>query len=126
MKVKIKMLATLLLLTSMFVIVACSGDEEWSMEMSDVNKDRNGHVHMTLKILDGEEPVEGLNVSALLEMSRMDHGHIDVQFADGGNGIYAGSVELPMSGEWIAEVTLEQGDKKKSETIIFEVGEEHE
>lgn len=79
---------------------------------------------MILKITDNEEPLSGLDIVAVLEMARMDHGIIDVDFTDQGNGTYRGEVTLPMAGEWIADIVINREGKEIEEMVTFQVDED--
>ncbi|WP_102273538.1 FixH family protein [Cytobacillus massiliigabonensis] len=76
------------------------------------------------KVSEDGKPVEGLEVVAYLEMAKMDHGEIHVEFQDKGSGLYESSVELPMAGEWIANIEVEKDGESFEEAIIFDVDEE--
>lgn len=79
---------------------------------------------ISLTVTDGGEAVAGLDIVATLEMEKMDHGIIDVEFTDEGDGTYTGDVELPMGGEWIASIEAEQDDKTYDDLLTFEVKDE--
>ena len=78
---------------------------------------------MVVRFTKDGEPVEGLSVTASLEMAKMDHGEIEVDLVDQGDGNYSGDVTLPMGGEWIAEVKADSEDEKAEELITFDVEE---
>lgn len=78
---------------------------------------------IVLSVQDGEEAVTGLDMTASLEMARMDHGTIEVTFSDRGDGTYEGEVVLPMAGEWIANIVLTQDGKTYDDTLTFDVNE---
>ncbi|WP_162805676.1 FixH family protein [Sporosarcina sp. PTS2304] len=78
---------------------------------------------LVLKITKDEEAVDGLEVTADLEMAKMDHGHIKVELTEQGNGMYTGEVVLPMGGEWIADVKATSNDDETEQIITFDVEE---
>lgn len=78
---------------------------------------------IVLSITKDGEAVSGLSVKVDLEMAKMDHGHIQVEMTEVGDGRYAGEVELPMGGEWLADVKAESDDNKAEDLITFEVEE---
>ncbi|WP_301107743.1 FixH family protein [Sporosarcina sp.] len=78
---------------------------------------------MTVSITKDGEAVNGLTVTADLEMAKMDHGHLQANLIENGDGTYSGEVELPMGGEWIADVKAESADDKAEELITFDVKE---
>src|SRR5690625_143609 len=76
-----------------------------------------------ISIEDKDKAVTDLDVVATLEMARMDHGTIEVIFSENEAGIYEGDVELPMAGEWIANIIITEDGKTTEKTIEFEVNE---
>ncbi|MDR7239270.1 FixH family protein [Neobacillus drentensis] len=70
-----------------------------------------------IKVTENKKAVKGLDVSAQLSMTKMDHGSYDVKLEEGKNGTYSGQVNLPMGGKYEAALTLEK-DGKKTEKII--------
>lgn len=70
---------------------------------------------MQIKVTDQDgKPFKGAKVSADLRMKNMDHGTFPVTFDEVENGRYIGSTNLPMDGDWVADITVDQ-DGKKSE-----------
>jgi len=113
----------ILLFTFLLLLVGCgSGNMDVAVEKAPDYKDGEPS-EMTLLISHGDDPVSGLTVVATLEMAKMDHGVIEVHFDDQGDGLYSGEVELPMGGEWIATVELDNGKKTAEEIITFDVKE---
>ncbi|MBU8908330.1 FixH family protein [Desertibacillus haloalkaliphilus] len=112
---------TLLLLP---MVVACSatGDYEATIEEVPVY-DAGESSLISILITDNEEAAAGLSASAFLEMSQMDHGVIEVQFDDQGNGLYESDVALPMGGEWLVTITITDGDHVAEDVLLFEVDE---
>lgn len=113
---------SLLLIISLFV-VGCSSSN-LSVSIAEAPKYKDGESFpIELSITDGSEAVTGADVSATLEMARMDHGIIEVFFEDQGDGSYLGEVELPMAGEWIADVIVDRDGKQSETTVTFDVNE---
>lgn len=77
-----------------------------------------------LSATENGDAVTGLDIVVTLEMAKMDHGVIKVEFDDNGDGTYSGDVELPMGGEWIANVEAEQDGKTYDDMLTFDVKEE--
>ncbi|WP_339253027.1 FixH family protein [Sporosarcina sp. FSL W8-0480] len=78
---------------------------------------------MIVKVTKGDEPIDDAKVSGSLEMAKMDHGSIDVEFESIGNGLYRGQVELPMGGDWIADVEVDAAGETATTILTFEVKE---
>ncbi|EKN70598.1 electron transporter protein SCO1/SenC [Neobacillus bataviensis LMG 21833] len=77
---------------------------------------------MQIKINDKEgNPVEGAMVSANLNMKNMDHGTISVTAEDIGDGKYIGTADLPMNGDWVANIFVEHDGDKFEEEKQFSV-----
>lgn len=76
-----------------------------------------------IKVTEGDKGATGLSIIALLEMEKMDHGVIEVQLEDIGDGLYKGSAELSMGGDWLVELKTESGKKTVEEVLTFEVKE---
>jgi cytochrome oxidase Cu insertion factor (SCO1/SenC/PrrC family) len=70
---------------------------------------------MQIKVTDPDgKPIKGAKVSADLSMKDMDHGTFPVTMDEIEGGRYVGPVDLPMAGDWVADITVDQ-DGKKSE-----------
>lgn len=54
-----------------------------------------------------------------LKMKVMDHVQIEVLLHDNGNGIYQENFQLPMHGDWIADVNITNGKQKMEKAISF-------
>ncbi|WP_078592484.1 FixH family protein [Evansella clarkii] len=117
----------LLLFTLLLVLAACNSS---ALEVSVIKQpvyEKGEYGVITFEVLEGGQPVSGLEISALFEMNRMDHGHIEAVFTDIDDGVYTGEAAFAMSGEWIASVTASEGGNDIwTETVIFEVGEGNE
>jgi len=112
-----------MILVVIFVLVGCGG-AKMDVAIEEAPKYKDGVTYpIVLTVEDGDEAITGLEVVADLEMSRMDHGTIEVVFTDQGDGTYEGEVELPMAGEWIANVDLIQDGETYDKTLTFEVNE---
>ncbi|MFJ7729232.1 SCO family protein [Neobacillus sp. NPDC097160] len=77
---------------------------------------------MQIKIEDKKgHPVKGAKVSAHLNMKNMDHGTIPVTAEDIGEGKYIGTTDLPMNGDWVATIIVENDGEKYEEEKQFSV-----
>jgi hypothetical protein len=77
---------------------------------------------LVVEVNENGKPVTGLKMNGVLEMVKMDHGTIEVDFKEIGNGKYEGTVELPMGGDWNAILKMEKGNKSKEQTVAFKAG----
>lgn len=89
----------------MLILSGCSSGSDYEFTLKEAPKFKAGSSYpVVIEILQDGKPVEGLEFSAFLEMAKMDHGSIELNFEDKGNGLYESSAELPMAGEWIANI----------------------
>ncbi|WP_262175746.1 FixH family protein [Saccharococcus sp. Marseille-Q5394] len=110
----------------LFVVLLAAGCGSAKMDISieETPEFKNGTPsEMILKVMDDDIRIEGLSIVATLEMAKMDHGVIEVQFEDIGEGLYSAQVELPMGGEWIADVEVESEGEQTKEVLTFDVKE---
>jgi cytochrome oxidase Cu insertion factor (SCO1/SenC/PrrC family) len=77
---------------------------------------------MQVKITDQNgKPVKGAKVSASLTMKNMDHGTYPVTMDDIGDGYYVGPANLPMDGDWVADLTVNNHGKKFEDEKQFSI-----
>lgn len=110
---------------ALFVLML-AGCNSASLEMEVEQKpiyEEGASSELVVRFIKDGEPVDGLSVTASLEMAKMDHGEIQVDLVEQGDGKYSGEVTLPMGGEWIAEVIAESEDAKAEELITIDVEE---
>lgn len=112
----------LTILLGLFVISGCNSSPDWVVELVETPQFvENQASQVSFKITEGDKLVENLDVNAKFEMAKMDHGSIDVELADKGEGIYSGAVTLPMEGEWQAFLTISAENISSEEVIKFTV-----
>jgi hypothetical protein len=118
-----KLLAGFVLL--MLLLAGCSSGSDFEINLKEAPKYKAGESYpVVIEVMKDGEPVNGLKFVAFLEMAKMDHGSIELDFKDKGNGIYESSVELPMAGEWIANIEGEADGSAFEHVITFEVEKE--
>ena len=83
----------------------------------------NQDVELRMHVMRGSQEVEGATVTAFVEMKEMDHGENRVTLQDLSGGVYSGHTKLPMGGEWIAHVRVEQNGKTETANVPFQVSE---
>ncbi|OLO28638.1 hypothetical protein BTR23_17120 [Alkalihalophilus pseudofirmus] len=113
-----KKLTGLLLLLLMFLF-GCSSQSN----IETVVEFEPQHVSDTLQIYisDNEEPLTGLDIIGVIEMARMDHGIVEQIFSEIGNGMYETSLDLPMGGEWLAQLTISKENETFEHLLMFEI-----
>ena len=118
-----KLIAGFMLL--MLILAGCSSGSDFEINLKEAPKYKAGESYpVIIEVLQDGEPVDGLDFAAYLEMAKMDHGTIELDFEDKGNGVYESSVELPMAGEWIANIEGETDGSGFEHVITFEVEKE--
>lgn len=102
------------------ILTGCSSSEHWQAILQDKVPFKEGSkVPLVLKVKDHGKPAAGLAVKAVLEMKGMDHGQIEVLLHDNGNGVYRENVQLPMDGDWIADINITNGKQKMEKALSF-------
>lgn len=115
-----------LVVSLLLIVVLAAGCSSAKMDISieKMPESKTGTPsEMLIKVAEDGVGLEGLSVVASLEMAKMDHGELEVQFEEIGDGLYSGQVELPMGGEWIADVEVKSGEETVKEILTVEVEE---
>ena len=115
-----------MLLFSLIIVllVACSSDPvEFTVDTAPKYKEDTAYP-FTIQVMKDGEPVAGMDVIAILEMEKMDHGKLEASFNDHLDGTYISEVTLPMPGEWIATIKGELDGKTYENTIHIDVTED--
>lgn len=113
----------MLLASAVLLLTACSGP---AFDIAAAEKPVYEHEtpsEFILSITEDGEPAAGLTVTAVLEMAKMDHGVIKVSFEEQQNGLYKGIADLPMGGEWLADITIQSDGKQTEQVVTFDVEE---
>ncbi|MCG5102160.1 FixH family protein [Oceanobacillus alkalisoli] len=112
-----------IIITGLCFLAACGGsDIDFSVDNSP-HYVTDGETEIIIMVEDNGEAVSGMTIAGSLEMAKMDHGVIEANFTDNGDGSYTANVDLPMGGEWIMETETELDGKVYEETITFNVSE---
>ncbi|MDN3017746.1 FixH family protein [Paenibacillus sp. BSR1-1] len=111
-----RLLFPLLLLIAL--LAGCSKGPEYKIEVTkDLYFQKDTVLPFEIKVTENKKAVKGLDVSAQISMTNMDHGTYDVKLAEGKDGTYSGNVKLPMGGKYEAAFTL-KNDGDKTEKVI--------
>ncbi|RKD24414.1 hypothetical protein BEP19_08475 [Ammoniphilus oxalaticus] len=114
----------MIVLVGMMLLVAGCGSAKIGFEVVNTPEYKNGvESEIILKATESGKAAEGLVIEATLEMAKMDHGHIEATFEEVEAGEYRAAVELPMGGEWIADIRAEADGSETTEVITFDVKE---
>src|SRR6478609_6395519 len=113
-----KIRITLGILLLIALLTGCASTPDYKVTVTkDLYFVKDTAMPFEIKVTENKKAVKGLDVSAQLSMTKMDHGSYDVKLEEGKNGTYSGQVNLPMGGKYEAALTLEK-DGKKTEKII--------
>ncbi|MCZ0756191.1 FixH family protein [Anoxybacillus sp. J5B_2022] len=124
---------TVFLFSLLFLFTGCSnGDWEVTVKTTPFYKEGVA-APFAVQIKENGKLAKQLKVHATFEMSNMDHGKIEVDLHEKGNGIYEENVQLPMEGDWEALLVIKKGSDKvekllkmhvKKEEAVAKVGKE--
>lgn len=109
------------LLLGLLVATGCGPQAKWEALLSSSTFDNHEKVPLSLKIMEGNNPVTGLQIKAVLGMKKMDHGTVEVTLDDNGEGVYSTMVKLPMGGTWVADLIMEKDGEMKEQSLEFNV-----
>ncbi|MDQ0339079.1 nitrogen fixation protein FixH [Caldalkalibacillus uzonensis] len=109
------------LMVILMAMIGCSSGPAYEAEITAEGAVHEDKVVLHLTVTEGEQPVSGLDIKGILEMRRMDHGIIEVHFVETEAGTYRGEAQLPMGGEWIATLQIDNGQEHVRQIVEFEV-----
>lgn len=106
----------------LMILSACNKTPEWqiSIELEPFYKE-GAPAPFVINITENEKEATELTVVASFEMERMDHGTVEVKLKEKSAGVYEGLVELPMSGDYIVVLTIQNENQQKEELIEITV-----
>lgn len=97
-----------------FLLTGCGQGDNWEPEFTqDVYFVKGAKSPVEIKVTEEGEPVTDLSAIVSLEMTKMNHGTVNIKLKESKDGVYAGEAEFPMAGEYVATFTL----KKEGYTI---------
>jgi hypothetical protein len=112
-------LAALLLLA---FLAGCSADPEYKIEVTKpLYHQPEKEMAFEISVTEKDEAASSLDVSAEFSMTNMDHGTTEVELTEEEDGIYSGTVKLPMAGKYEIFFTLEKDGEKAEQVLNYEV-----
>ena len=92
----------MMFIVGLLLLTACSLENEWkaSISIPPTFLEEQASTFQIEIVNEDDEPVSNLEVAASFEMEKMDHGTINVALKSLENGLYEGTVTLPMEGKW--------------------------
>ncbi|MGC5328796.1 FixH family protein [Brevibacillus sp. SYSU BS000544] len=115
-------LMTIFILCSLIVLGGCGSTAKWQANLTLQGDYKEGEpLPIRLEVKANEQPVTGLTIQGSLEMKRMNHGTVDATFTEKGNGVYECTAEIPMHGDWTANLKLSDGKVVEEHSIDFTV-----
>ncbi|WLR50352.1 FixH family protein [Bacillus tianshenii] len=110
-----------MLLSLMIIVAGCNSAPNWSAKIEQAPYFKDGEAsQLVVSVKEEGNEVKGLEVEAVLEMTKMDHDDLKVQLKEQDAGIYIGEIVLPMAGEWEAIVTMKDGEQETETVLTFE------
>ncbi|RSK26604.1 hypothetical protein EJF36_06890 [Bacillus sp. HMF5848] len=95
-----------------FLLTGCNNTSSWDVSIVEAPSYNQGEPsHVVFQLSEDGKPLTGLDVVASFEMTKMDHGYIDIPLQENESGLYEGNITLPMAGEW--EVLLQISNNKQ-------------
>lgn len=112
-------LTTLLLL----MLAACSSNSDVEVEIKKLYFQGESPSTFEVKVSENDEALNELNIKAELSMVNMDHGKVEVQFEEVGEGVYASEIQLPMAGEWEIVFNIDRNGTLIEKVMQYDVEE---
>lgn len=116
-----KKLAGLLVLF-MFITAGCSQEPDWKVEVAKEPVFSEGkESEFEIKVTEDGKSVSDLEISAELAMASMDHGMINLDLKEVDDGVYSGSAEFSMAGNWEAGFMLKKDGMTQEKVVEMKV-----
>lgn len=119
---KIPKFKWILFMIGLLLIGGCGKSPDWQVSLIASGELKEGEsLPLTLEVKKKGQPVHGLHIDAVLEMQRMNHGTVEVQFTEKGEGVYEGSAILSMPGDWTGNLVISDTKHTDEVSINFTV-----
>lgn len=108
----------------LLLLSGCSSSKNVNIEVTKplfFQKDKASSFEV--KITDKQKPVTDFKGTAKFSMKDMDHGEYEASIREEEDGIYSGSIELPMAGEWEIVISGEKDGETTEKVLEYEVKE---
>ncbi|CAM3847593.1 FixH family protein [Mesobacillus thioparans] len=116
-----KKVASLFLLITI-LLAGCNQEPEWKVDITNEPVFANGdESEFEIEVTENGKAVKGLKIDVELAMSSMDHGAINVELKEGPDGVYVGSANFSMAGEWEAAFYLEKDGLRQEKVMNLKV-----
>ncbi|MGD8190504.1 FixH family protein [Brevibacillus ginsengisoli] len=107
---------------SLLLLGGCGSGDKWSATINSASAFTEGKpIKIVMDVKEAEKSAPGLKVHTTLEMMNMDHGKVEVDLEDQGNGTYEKEVVIPMKGEWVATATISNGKDSEEKSLKLKV-----
>jgi len=105
----------------LFLLAGCQGND-WTVSVKTTPFYKEGTASLFAAAIQKDgKPASGLEVTAIFEMTNMDHGQTVVQLAEKEPGLYEGNVQLPMEGEWDVLLQMKDGNETIEKLVTLQV-----
>ena len=104
-------------------IVGCGASNNLTVKLTTPKTFTPGKIFaMQFTVVDNKgNPIQGAEVSANLNMKKMDHGTTPVAVEEIGDGKYIGTANLAMNGDWVASIKMEHDGEMVEDEKQFTV-----
>lgn len=117
-----KKIIVMFMLLSAMMLAGCSSGPNYKITMTKQLYFLKDHASsFEIKVTENKKSVTGLNITAQVSMTNMDHGTKTVTLTDEKNGKYSGKAKLPMDGKYEITFTMKKDNSKAEKTIDYTV-----
>jgi hypothetical protein len=102
-------------------LAGCSSGQNYTITLMQPLYVSNEEVPFTIRVLEGDESVRGLKITAKTDMVKMAHGASQTNFKEEKDGIYSGTVKIPMAGKYKIIMTIKNGEEETTKEMEYEV-----
>lgn len=108
----------------MLLLSACNASSDIKVEVvEDLYFVKDKETEFAVKLTDGNQTLNNLEVSTQFSMKGMDHGTYEAELVEQEEGIYSGKIGLSMAGEWEVTVTFQQDGEAVEKIFDYTVKE---
>jgi hypothetical protein len=98
----------------LLLLTGCGTGDNWKPEFTkEIYFIKGAKSAVEIKVTEEGEPVTDLSAIVSFEMTKMNHGTVNLKLKESKDGLYSGEAVFPMAGDYVATFTL----KKEGYTI---------
>ncbi|OCA82325.1 hypothetical protein A8F94_20670 [Bacillus sp. FJAT-27225] len=99
----------------------CNSGPEYTVTLMQPLYASNEEVPFTIRVTENDKPAKGLDIVAETDMVQMAHGASQTRFKEEKDGVYSGTVKIPMTGKYKIEMTIKNGNKETKKEMEYTV-----